>query len=91
MPSKSPAQHRLMEAAAHTKGGFGGVPQKVGKDFAAADDKSPRNPTIVSGAPQTAAADRPKVVHAEGNAYPASLGQVHSLGKLHGMPSLWRG
>lgn len=28
-----------MEAAAHTKGGFGGVPQKVGKDFAAADKK----------------------------------------------------
>lgn len=26
-----------MEAAAHTKGGFGGVPQKVGKEFAAAD------------------------------------------------------
>lgn len=38
MPSKSPAQHRLMEAAAHTKGGFGGVPQKVGKEFAAADE-----------------------------------------------------
>lgn len=37
MPSKSPAQHRLMEAAAHTKGGFGGVPQSVGKDFVAAD------------------------------------------------------
>lgn len=37
MPSKSPAQHRLMAAAAHTKGGFGGVPQKVGKEFAAAD------------------------------------------------------
>jgi hypothetical protein len=37
MPSKSPAQHRLMEAAAHTPGGFGGVPQDVGKDFAAAD------------------------------------------------------
>lgn len=37
MPSKSPAQHRLMEAAAHTKGGFGGVPQKVGKEFAKAD------------------------------------------------------
>lgn len=37
MPSKSPAQHRLMEAAAHTKGGFGGAPQKVGKEFAAAD------------------------------------------------------
>ena len=39
MPSKSPAQHRLMEAAAHTKGGFGGVPQKVGKEFVAADKK----------------------------------------------------
>jgi hypothetical protein len=29
-----------MEAAAHTKGGYGGVPQKVGKDFVAADKKS---------------------------------------------------
>jgi len=37
MPSKSAAQHRLMMAAAHTKGGFGGVPQKVGKEFANAD------------------------------------------------------
>lgn len=26
-----------MAAAAHTKGGFGGVPQAVGKEFAAAD------------------------------------------------------
>jgi len=39
MPSKSPAQHRLMQAAAHTKGGFGGVPQKVGKVFVKADKK----------------------------------------------------
>jgi hypothetical protein len=38
MPSKSLAQHRLMQAAAHTKGGFGGVPQKVGKEFARADE-----------------------------------------------------
>jgi hypothetical protein len=38
MPSKSPAQHRLMAAAAHTKGGFGGVPQKVGKEFMKADE-----------------------------------------------------
>src|SRR6185312_7830030 len=37
MPSKSPAQHRLMEAAAHTPGGVGGVPQKVGAEFTAAD------------------------------------------------------
>jgi hypothetical protein len=37
MPSKTPAQARLMAAAAHTKGGFGGVPQKVGKEFNRAD------------------------------------------------------
>lgn len=37
MPSKSPAQARLMAASAHTPGGFGGVPQKVGKDFNRAD------------------------------------------------------
>jgi len=37
MPSKSRSQQRLMQAAAHTKGGFGGVPQSVGKKFAAAD------------------------------------------------------
>ena len=28
-----------MQAAAHTKGGFGGVPQKVGKEFVAQDEK----------------------------------------------------
>jgi Domain of unknown function (DUF6321) len=38
MPSKSKAQHNLMEAAAHTKGGYGGVPQKVGKEFVEADE-----------------------------------------------------
>jgi len=40
MPSKSPAQHRLMEAVAHNPG-FAkkvGIPQKVGKEFAAADE-----------------------------------------------------
>lgn len=37
MPSTSPAQARLMAAAAHTKGGYGGVPQKVGKEFNKAD------------------------------------------------------
>ncbi len=42
MPSKSPAQHRLMEAAAHTKGGFAGVPQAVGKEFVEADEKEER-------------------------------------------------
>jgi hypothetical protein len=37
MPSKSASQARLMAAAAHTRGGFGGVPQKVGKEFNRAD------------------------------------------------------
>lgn len=40
MPSVSAKQHKLMEIAAHTKGGYGGVPQSVGKDFAKADDKA---------------------------------------------------
>lgn len=39
MPSKSKPQQRLMRAAAHTKGGYGGVPQKVGKEFVAADKR----------------------------------------------------
>ena len=42
MPSKSCSQHKLMEAAAHTKGGFAGVPQAVGKEFVAADEKAER-------------------------------------------------
>ena len=37
MPPVSPAQKRLMEAASHTPGGYGGVPQKVGKEFLGKD------------------------------------------------------
>lgn len=37
MPPVSQAQRRLMWAAASKKGGAGGVPQSVGKEFAAAD------------------------------------------------------
>lgn len=37
MPSKSPAQARLMRAAAHTSGGYGGVSQSVGREFENAD------------------------------------------------------
>ena len=37
MPIKSESQRKLMQAAAHIKGGFGGVPQKVGKEFIRAD------------------------------------------------------
>lgn len=39
MPSVSDKQHKLMTIAAHTKGGYGGVPQSVGKDFSEADKK----------------------------------------------------
>jgi hypothetical protein len=39
MPSKSAAQHRLMECAAHTPGGCGGVPPRVGKEFVAKDSR----------------------------------------------------
>lgn len=41
MPSVSKAQRRLMAAAAHTKGGYGGVPQSVGKEFNDADKGRP--------------------------------------------------
>jgi hypothetical protein len=37
MPSVSKAQQNLMRAAAHTPGGYGGVPASVGRDFVAAD------------------------------------------------------
>ena len=37
MPSKSKEQNKLMRAAAHTPGGYDGVPQKVGKEFVKAD------------------------------------------------------
>jgi 8-oxo-dGTP pyrophosphatase MutT (NUDIX family) len=36
-PTKSPAQARLMQAAARTPGGYGGVPQSVGKEFVGKD------------------------------------------------------
>lgn len=38
MPSKSPEQEKLMRIAAHTPGGYGGVPQAVGKEFESADE-----------------------------------------------------
>ena len=56
MPSTSPAQARLMAAAAHTPGGFGGVPQKVGQEFNQADKgtgiikpKPPKKPKLRIG------------------------------------------
>lgn len=37
MPSVSQPQRKLMAIAAHTPGGYGGVPQSVGQEFHAAD------------------------------------------------------
>ena len=47
MPTTSAAQERLMQAAAHTSGGYGGVPQKVGKEFLGADSTSKKAAGIV--------------------------------------------
>jgi hypothetical protein len=38
VPSVSEKQKKLMRIAAHTKGGYGGVPQSVGQEFEAADE-----------------------------------------------------
>ncbi len=38
MPSVSDKQRKLMRIAAHTPGGYGGVPQSVGQEFEAADE-----------------------------------------------------
>lgn len=48
-----------MEIAAHTTGGYGGVSQKVGKDFAQADDKAGITKTH-NGKPTKSAASAPK-------------------------------
>jgi hypothetical protein len=40
MPDKSKSQQRLMRAAAHTPGGYGGVSQAVGREFVDADKKA---------------------------------------------------
>lgn len=37
MPSKTPAQRKLMAIAAHTPGGYGGVSQSVGQEFHSKD------------------------------------------------------
>lgn len=37
MPAKSESQRKLMYAAAAKKGGAGGVPQKVAKEFVSKD------------------------------------------------------
>lgn len=50
MPSKSPAQHRLMEAVAHNPkfAAKVGIPQSVGQEFAAADEQSKRKALVTA-------------------------------------------
>jgi hypothetical protein len=45
MPSNSPKQHRFMEAAAHNPASAkkAGIPQKVAKEFVAADKAKARS------------------------------------------------
>ena len=49
-----------MEAAAHTPGGYGGVPQSVGKDFVTADKKK--------GLYNGGAGNHARALHAQGKA-----------------------
>lgn len=51
MPSKSPAQHRLMEAVAHDPAFArkAGIPQSVGKEFAQADRRRKAHRDAVKG------------------------------------------
>lgn len=63
MPSKSPAQARLMAAAAHTPGGYGGVSQKVGREFNRADSGTgirKKHPTVRQSVTQAVAEVRAK-------------------------------
>jgi len=64
MPSKSPQQHRFMEAAAHNPdfAKKAGIPQKVAKEFVAADkaqakDRS-KSDTVSSDCPLSPSGNR---------------------------------
>ena len=56
MPSSSSKQHRFMEAVAHSPefAKKAGVPQKVGKDFARADDKAGITKSHAGSSPRSA-------------------------------------
>ena len=48
MPSISRKQAKLMRIAAHKPGGFGGVPQSVGREFSQADKRKRAMDRIVN-------------------------------------------
>lgn len=51
MPSKTPAQHRLMEAAAHDPGFAkkSGVSQRVAREFVEADERKKSKLELLKG------------------------------------------
>ena len=57
-----------MQAAAHTKGGFGGVPQKVGKEFVKADKMKEGGPSLAVGRGEKLSVDKGAGLTAKGRA-----------------------
>ena len=60
MPSTTPPQRKLMAIAAHTPGGYGGVPQSVGQEFHNAD-KGKWGAMTKSGKEKTPAKPAPRM------------------------------
>lgn len=81
MPSTSPKQHRFMEAIAHSPGFArkAGVPQKVGKDFAVADDKAGITKRHSGSSPQSPGEQMAKR-HGQGVSYREVAGE-HGVSK----------
>jgi hypothetical protein len=57
-----------MQAAAHTKGGFGGVPQKVGKEFVKVDKMKEGGPSLAVGRGEKLSVDKGAGLTAKGRA-----------------------
>ena len=76
-----------MAAAAHTAGGFGGVPQKVGKEFVAAD-KAKGSPKSKADHMARRAKHMPqKAVAAEHGVHPSTVSRTLRRGFIGGAPA----
>ena len=85
MPSTSKPQKRLMAAAAHTPGGFGGVPQKVGKEFNDADTQKKEARKFNKGGSVSAPSSKEQAYEnnkAEALAYPGPTQELEKGGKV---------
>lgn len=93
MPAVSPAQERLMQAAAHIPGGYGGVPQSVGKEFVGDRDEHPTAPNDEAPSAEAIAAAlaQPMEVRAAGILFQAADGRVLFLKRGDGgdFPGSW--